>query len=388
MAGGRQPLPSPAEARAAACAARLRSQCEGSVVTSIAPERRPPGTPGAVPRPLQRSDGADIVAKNAARRKKYLFVFPGGVSLPHGGRVGALSGLDTATPTLDVEYGDGRLRLRGTLVFPRNAMLTLKGSTGRGRPVRVADTFETLVVFSEWAWLGAASDNPGDVGRPLPASMGGAPGAPVWRAEAARGGGAAGRGRRASSDAAGARGGASADELVSDGEDGDYRSVDDAELTWPPSSSASLPPRSNPRRAKRASMSLLLDGGDGGDGDGGDGDGGDDDDNRVDRDGVGEGTSRRLPADNCADDGDAVGFGDGSDPGASKAGSDARARGGDEVAVDGRAGRPGRPRRTAAARERQRYVDVDMDGSDGAPSPGDDGDDADDDRGGGDFAID
>lgn len=122
-----------------------------------------------LPPPLRRADGADIIKRNAARKKKYLLVFPGGAKLPPGARVGELTGLDTRTPVLYVQFGGGgRLKMRGVLVFPRNGFVMVKGSVGGNRAVQVVDIFETIVMFSEWAWVGEESVNPGQLPEPLP----------------------------------------------------------------------------------------------------------------------------------------------------------------------------------------------------------------------------
>jgi hypothetical protein len=172
----------PAERQAQALSAKLRARSAGVLLTPDAETRAPSGSAlrRAVPDGLRLSDGSDIVKKNAARKKKYLFAFPGGVALPPASHVGTLAGLDTPNPTLEIAYPAGRLRLRGTLVFPKNALLTLKGAATRGKPVRCTDAFETIVLWAEWAWLGELASNPGDVAKPLPPSMRSADGHTVW----------------------------------------------------------------------------------------------------------------------------------------------------------------------------------------------------------------
>lgn len=279
MVGKKPSTLSPAEQQAEAYATRLKKLHEGTVVAGTARESRAEGTPGAVPHALRRCDGADVVKKNAARKKKYLFSFPGSLNLPPGGRVGSLSGLDTSTPVLDMHYGEGRLRLRGSLVFPRNAILTLKGSTGRDKPVRVTDTFETLVVFSEWVWLGREADNPGDVAKPLPASLRGHADAKLWRETG--NGDAAKRGRTSAAaavESAGVDYSMDSDDepLIAVG-GGDVEDVSGDDDIGFGAVSITAPERSNPRRAKRPKR--LLDGFD--DSDDGDDD---DDDDSVDDD--------------------------------------------------------------------------------------------------------
>lgn len=153
------------EERINAEATRLRSRAERRLLQKAAPG----ASTSAASIALRRCDGADIVKRNANRKKKYLFVFPGAASLPPGATVGSLSGLDTRTPTLDVDVPPhGRIRLLGSLVFPKNCFTAVKVPASKKKPVNVVATFETLVVFSEWAWVGDPKKNPGGLPEPLP----------------------------------------------------------------------------------------------------------------------------------------------------------------------------------------------------------------------------
>lgn len=170
-----------AEREAEAEAVRLRTRAQGQLVQRDGAIEASAGT---LPRALRRCDGADICKKNSSRKRRYLFMFPGAVELPPGGEVGRLTGLDSRTPTLYVEYPPhGRVKMKGSLVFPKNSLITVKGSVSRSRTVQVVDNFETLVVFSEWAWVGREDDNPGEVPKPIPAALGGTTDAvqSIWR---------------------------------------------------------------------------------------------------------------------------------------------------------------------------------------------------------------
>jgi hypothetical protein len=274
MTGKKPPQLGPEEKQAAVYVARLKKRHEGTVVTESAPKCRLQGTPGPIPHALRRCDGADVVKKNAPRKKKYLFSFPGSLVLPPGGRVGTLSGLDTPTPALDVLYGEGRLRLRGSLVFPRNAILTLKGSTGRDRPVRVTDTFETLIVFSEWVWLGLEADNPGNVAKPLPVSMRGDPTLNLWRDKA----GGSGSGSRKAARTPPAADSPESDDSVFDSEKDDDEMIDDADMGIRGAKlRQARRERIDPKRTKRPRASkFLVDDDEVDDDDGDDEDGNDD----------------------------------------------------------------------------------------------------------------
>lgn len=141
---------------------RLTRRAQGNLLLGDASSL---GGIGGLPAALRKADGADIVKRNARRVRKYLLVFPGKFTAPQGSTVGTLRALDSRTPSLDVELDGGILRFRGALVFPKNALLTIRG---RGGKVTVEDVFETLLVLAEWAWLGDLDSNPGDVPVPFP----------------------------------------------------------------------------------------------------------------------------------------------------------------------------------------------------------------------------
>ena len=135
-------------------ASDLRSRAKSTILVSSPSEAL---HTTHVPRALSKCDGCDIVKKNTSRKsQKYLFAFPGGLNFTSGARIGTLTGLDTATPSLYIEFPEGRIRLRGTLVYPKNAWLGLK-SSGK-KVVKCQEVFETLIVFSEWSWVGKESD--------------------------------------------------------------------------------------------------------------------------------------------------------------------------------------------------------------------------------------
>lgn len=149
-------------------ATRLRTRAEGHLL-----EKHPSIASTTLPPPsLRRCDGVDIVKRNTSRKKKYLLVFPGAASLPPGATVGTLAGLNTRTPTLDVDVPPlGRIRLTGSLVFPKNCFTAIKTPASKKKPVQVVDTFQTLLVFSEWAWVGDEKANPAGLPEPLPMAV-------------------------------------------------------------------------------------------------------------------------------------------------------------------------------------------------------------------------
>lgn len=166
----------PADQRVTIEARRLRARASPSLLQSNIPHHTTP-----IPLSLRKSDGADIVKRNANRKKKYLFVFPGALSLPaSGGKIGSLASLDTRTPQLNIHFPNGTLRLLGTLVFPQNALLSVKPTRSA---VQILDVFETLIVFSEWRWIGDPASNPAGLPVPLPNSIK-APSQQLWLNEA------------------------------------------------------------------------------------------------------------------------------------------------------------------------------------------------------------
>lgn len=140
---------------------RLRRRIEGTLIQKEAPKNL---SGGRIARGLRRSDGADIVKRNASRKKRYLMVFPGGITLQPGAKIGQLEGLSTRTPRLTIECPNGRLELKGSLTFPNNGLILVKGGT----LVKVIDCFEVAIVFGEWAWIGSKQSNPGGVPEPIP----------------------------------------------------------------------------------------------------------------------------------------------------------------------------------------------------------------------------
>ncbi|KAK8971424.1 DNA-binding protein RHL1 [Platanthera guangdongensis] len=102
--------------------------------------------------------GRDIV-KRGQRKSRYLFSFPGLIAPLSGGKVGELANLSTKNPVLYLEFPQGRLKLFGTHVYPKNKYLTLQLSKS-AKGVMCEDVFESLIVFSEARWIGLKEENP------------------------------------------------------------------------------------------------------------------------------------------------------------------------------------------------------------------------------------
>eukprot|EP00250_Pteridium_aquilinum_P010590 c19500_g1_i3 orf=506-2104(-) len=118
---------------------------------------------------ILNADGRDIV-KKGHRKSKYLFAFPGLMAPVAGGKLGELTNLDSKNPVLYVEFPQGRLKLFGTIVYPKNKYLTLHFPRGAGNIV-CEDCFESLIVFSNAWWIGTKEHNPEEARLPLPRSF-------------------------------------------------------------------------------------------------------------------------------------------------------------------------------------------------------------------------
>ncbi|KAI5079822.1 hypothetical protein GOP47_0005301 [Adiantum capillus-veneris] len=118
---------------------------------------------------ILNSDLRDVV-KKGHRKSKYLFAFPGLLSPVAGGKLGELTNLDSRNPVLYVEFPQGRLKMFGTIVYPKNKYLTLHFPRGGGNIV-CEDCFESLIVFSQAWWIGTKEQNPEEVHLQLPKSL-------------------------------------------------------------------------------------------------------------------------------------------------------------------------------------------------------------------------
>ncbi|XP_020593696.1 DNA-binding protein RHL1 [Phalaenopsis equestris] len=121
-------------------------------------------SPANVSVPLEPSkaivklQGRDIV-KRGQRKSRYLFSFPGLIAPLSGGKIGVLSNLATKNPVLYLEFPQGRMKLFGTHVYPKNKYLTLQ-PTKSAKGVMCEDVFESLIVFSDAWWIGKKEENP------------------------------------------------------------------------------------------------------------------------------------------------------------------------------------------------------------------------------------
>ncbi|KAG0472917.1 hypothetical protein HPP92_014774 [Vanilla planifolia] len=123
--------------------------------------RRSPAKPSAPLEPSKavfKLQGRDIL-KRGQRKSRYLFSFPGLIAPISGGKVGELANLATKNPVLYLEFPQGRMKLFGTHVYPKNKYLSLQLSRST-KGVVCEDVFESLIVFSEAWWIGHKEENP------------------------------------------------------------------------------------------------------------------------------------------------------------------------------------------------------------------------------------
>ncbi|EEC81593.1 hypothetical protein OsI_25064 [Oryza sativa Indica Group] len=114
------------------------------------------------PLSCSRLEGREIVCRGGQRKSRFLFSFPGllaPAAAASGGRVGELADLGTKNPLLYLDFPQGRMKLLGTHVYPKNKYLTLQMSRST-KGVVCEDVFESLIVFSEAWWIGTKEENP------------------------------------------------------------------------------------------------------------------------------------------------------------------------------------------------------------------------------------
>ena len=117
---------------------------------------------------LLKADGKDITKRSSARRNRYLLVFNCQLAPAAAGRLGTLAQLDTKNPVMYIEFPEGRLRLNGTLVFPKNKYVVLRLGN---KEVLCEDVLESMIVFSESQWVGTVDENPEELELPMPESL-------------------------------------------------------------------------------------------------------------------------------------------------------------------------------------------------------------------------
>ncbi|KAL1208952.1 DNA-binding protein RHL1 [Cardamine amara subsp. amara] len=102
--------------------------------------------------------GTDIIRKSQ-RKNRFLFSFPGLLAPISGATIGDLDRLSTKNPVLYLNFPQGRMKLFGTILYPKNRYLSLQFSRG-GKNVLCDDYFDNMIVFSESWWIGTKEENP------------------------------------------------------------------------------------------------------------------------------------------------------------------------------------------------------------------------------------
>jgi hypothetical protein len=87
--------------------------------------------------------GTDIIRKSQ-RKNRFLFSFPGLLAPISAATIGDLDRLSTKNPVLYLNFPQGRMKLFGTILYPKNRYLTLQFSRG-GKNVLCDDYFDNMV---------------------------------------------------------------------------------------------------------------------------------------------------------------------------------------------------------------------------------------------------
>ncbi|KAL6281793.1 hypothetical protein ACE6H2_018674 [Prunus campanulata] len=135
---------------------RLKALAFSNNLLSEVPAK--PHAPLAPSNTVVKHHGKDIL-KKSQRKNRFLFSFPGLLAPIGGGKIGELKDLGTKNPVLYLDFPQGRMKLFGTIVFPKNRYLTMQFPRG-GKSVMCEDYFDNMVVFSDAWWIGTQAENP------------------------------------------------------------------------------------------------------------------------------------------------------------------------------------------------------------------------------------
>ncbi|KAL5081263.1 hypothetical protein RYX36_009684 [Vicia faba] len=119
---------------------------------------------------LAKHHGKDIIKKSQRKSSRYLFSFPGLFAPIAGGKIGDLKDLGTKNPILYLDFPQGRMKLFGTILYPKNKYLTLQFSRG-GKSVMCEDSFDNMIVFSDAWWIGTKDENPEEAKLEIPKEL-------------------------------------------------------------------------------------------------------------------------------------------------------------------------------------------------------------------------
>eukprot|EP00039_Didymoeca_costata_P006966 m.94969 g.94969 ORF g.94969 m.94969 type:complete len:338 (-) comp13471_c0_seq1:1084-2097(-) len=117
---------------------------------------------------LKALDGLPIVRPKASRIR-HLLSFPGDFKLNSGvSTIGTLADLDTHNPTFYLQFDQGRVKFLGYRQYLKGRILTLEC---KANELACNDQFDSLIVFSEYYWVGTKLDNPGEKPLPFPTDV-------------------------------------------------------------------------------------------------------------------------------------------------------------------------------------------------------------------------
>ncbi|GJR65503.1 DNA-binding protein RHL1 isoform X1 [Tanacetum coccineum] len=135
------------------------SETPGRVTSSLNPSKT-----------VAKHNGRDLLRKSN-RKNRFLFSFPGLIGpVSSGGKIGELKNLGSKNPILYLDFPQGRMKLFGTIVYPKNRYLTLQFSKG-GKNVTCDDYFDNMIVFSDAWWIGTKEENPEETQLSFPENM-------------------------------------------------------------------------------------------------------------------------------------------------------------------------------------------------------------------------
>ncbi|XP_058097876.1 DNA-binding protein RHL1 [Magnolia sinica] len=138
---------------------RLKSLAFSKNLLSHTPSK--PISPLNPSKTLEKHRGRDIL-KKGQRKNRFLFSFPGLLAPISAGKIGELKDLGTKNPVLYIDFPQGRMKLFGTIVYPKNKYLTFQFARS-SKNVMCEDCFENMVVFSDAWWIGRRDENPEEV---------------------------------------------------------------------------------------------------------------------------------------------------------------------------------------------------------------------------------
>lgn len=84
------------------------------------------------------------------------------------GTMGDLSRLDTQNPVLYLRFPQGRMKLQGTLLYPKCKYLSMRVGN---KKLFIEDVFESIILFTETFWIGSAEENPEEIPMSMPRAL-------------------------------------------------------------------------------------------------------------------------------------------------------------------------------------------------------------------------